>query len=135
MKSPLWNQETGELRYREDGPVMNPEPVGSGLGYVTSKLRFKYTAVVILEPGDATRYDFMLTPLLPEIGNYTPRDQKAGVVVVRFRGGDAIACGVILLNRDFHDDVPALACGNEWTELLLYWWFDHLAKAMGIVSG
>lgn len=121
------------LPLREGQPPMNPQPINMSLKRAAALLALRSTVVVTLEPGDATRYDLVLTPL-PWVGNYSDEDQGAGLLVTRFRGGDAVACGVVLLNREYHNNIPALACDNLWTEVLFYWWFTLLAKEMRFIG-
>lgn len=113
---------------------MDPEPTGMAtLAGVAGALKRGEHIVVNLEPGDHTRYTLLLVPMVTaSVGNYSPKDREAGLIVVRFTGGHPMAHGIVLLNRGFYEDVPMLAQKNPWTIQLFSWWFDLLAEEMGV---
>lgn len=121
------------LRYNDK--ELDPNPTNHfNLQTVARDLVDERTVHVILEPGDATRYDLTLMPMwatgLEHLGNYDYEDRNAGLIVVRSVSGRIVASEVYLMNRDFHDNIEDLATGNEWSADLLQWWFEVLYEAI-----
>lgn len=83
---------------------------------------------VRLEPGDATRYELLLTPFYPD---GSPRAQQS-LSCTRMINGAPVGTAVIHrfeegLDR-FHQIIlgKELSNGNEWSEMVFRWWFDKL---------
>lgn len=81
-----------------------------------------------IEPGDATRYDFVLTP----VGDGAPHRPQPGLIVTRLTSGHINACAVLwdwttgasAFQRE--EAAAKLSKGNEWSAKLIDWWLGEL---------
>jgi hypothetical protein len=88
---------------------------------------------VILEPGDATRYEFILTPLKGvqgEVCGWDPRYEDKHLLVTRLRGGYPTGSTILWDGCYLPEQVdPLLANGpavRRWERELFTWWFEQL---------
>lgn len=111
---------------------LNPQPIeGGSLRDFALQLARGYPTTITLEPGDTTRYDLALIPMwgrYMRLGNYGD-ERQSSLLVVRVVGGHPTGSQVVLLNRSFKE-LYQISNGNEWTEMLLDWWFDLLWKEL-----
>ena len=125
-----------DLEYRP-GTMMQVEPINVSLSEVAGTLRLNEPVVVILEPGDATRYHLLLVPLRlgdfvsGHLGDFGIQASEADnyLFVSKLSGyecpgtwvpyGPDRAVGT--------HDVTELA-NNEWSRVLLAWWLSNLCE-------
>jgi len=126
-----------ELLYH--GRPMTFTPINVSLTHLIATLHQNVPQVVILEPGDATRYTLLLVPLnlgddvsahLDAVG--IPSDAADGYLFVSKLDthecpGTWIPFGSGLTVGTY--DLPALT-GNAWSCELLAWWFTHLYRLL-----
>lgn len=111
--------------------AMKVEPVNETLAYIAYQLLCLNKSVeIVLEPGDGTRYDLIMTPAkqfpILHIGRY---DYRHWYIVNRFTGGHHI--GSALINSGYPEgDIGEISNGNNWTGIFLSWWFKELFLLM-----
>ena len=115
-----------ELSYQ--GSMMSAKPLNVSLTELARRLHQGEPAVVILEPGDATRYRLLITSCwaqgirneLADVG-IPARATNEYLLVTKFDGhlGDAWFASATV--EDF--DVPV---SNKWSCALLAWWLRLL---------
>jgi hypothetical protein len=123
----------GELFYR--GRTLTPDPVGGTLHDVADRLNIERPVIVHLEPGDGTRYDLVLAPILLEEGGI---EIVSHLCVTRTVDGPdgGFRAGAVLVHCDAADpdywlgEIRRLADGHAWTEQLFDWWFRKLWAAI-----
>lgn len=99
---------------------MKFNPVSQDIETLVVQLQHGMGRHVVLEPGDSTRYDLVITP--------TIHDKE--LCVTRLIGGDPVAS--ILVHPHSGDyEFSKLANSNNWTWELLKWWFYGLMLKMG----
>ena len=113
--------------------TMNPEPVNLPLSAVAMALTSGNPVVVILEPGDATRYRLCLVPcwaagLQADLGDVGIPQQNAReyLLVTRFgaRRGEGFFAWADVQAYDLE------SVENEWSRELLSWWLRRLWKEL-----
>lgn len=113
------------LMYNGQGP-MNREPVNlpfSALVHQFQSGQTRVAAYVHLEPGDATRYDFVLTRLT-----------RGSWDLTRYVGMDALPLVSLSSYEASVDELErelAELHWNPWTARLLAWWLCEFFEAMG----
>jgi hypothetical protein len=123
-----------ELTYH--GRPLDPQPVNLPLGFVAQQLLAGKTIQVILEPGDATRYDFILSPIALNEENFDLVSLEALFVGRTLGlGGELVASAIIRdPSRDewqYERGVEEISlfktrAGNEWSAQFFNWWFRKL---------
>lgn len=123
-----------ELTYH--GRPLDPQPVNFPLGFLAQQLLAGKTCQVILEPGDATRYDFILSPIAISV-----ESADCGGVDALFAGrtlgfgGELVASAVIHDPArhawEYEQGVEEISlfktrAGNEWSAQFFGWWFRKL---------
>jgi len=119
-----------ELRYHGDR-AMVWDPINVDREFLLDTLRSGRQAHVVLEPGDCSRYDLLVT-WLPTLSNehgfgvfrLAADDAKDGLLVTRVRGGQIV--GTALVGWFNHGGVRAIADGNEWSAEFFDWWCSEL---------
>jgi len=124
-----------ELTYH--GRPLDPQPTNIPLGLVAQELLAGKTVQITLEPGDATRYDFILSPIVI----HAEAVEIGGIVDSLFVGrtlgfgGELVASAVI---RDpsvdewqYERGVEEISlfktrAGNEWSAQFFGWWFRKM---------
>lgn len=97
---------------------------------VRERLERGESMCVRLEPGDGTRYEFLLTPFFPDAG---PRIRHA-LLVTRVISSDVIGSRLIFDWAGGMDDYNLqiagmdLSNGNTWSEQIFRWWLDLLCN-------
>lgn len=131
---------TQDLEYH--GRQMEAEPSNIPLSGVVHQLRDGRTVYVCLEPGDATRYDLLITPFSGIRGNNQgPRNEglptwnpdEEHFVVSRLVDMRPLHSAVIWRDCWDGEHIALARYGvgvNEWTHELLSWWFARLWEAM-----
>lgn len=115
------------LAYR--GEPMNREPSNMLFETLADRLMAGRTVIVVLEPGDATRYDFIIARAENENIN------GARLLVARTHGsGGDLRCAAFVYDDvssyESRQGIAALADGHEWSEALFAWWFRELWAAI-----
>lgn len=93
--------------------------------HVRAMLEQGHHVHMYLEPGDATRYDLVFTPL-------RSGSRQTGLVVIRLIGGHFAAAADLwdwtTGASEFQIDTAAgwLSKGNEWSHALFKWWLTLL---------
>lgn len=114
------------------GQAMNPEPDNIRLSVIADALREGRSVVVVLEPGDATKYRLLLTPcwalgVCYELGDIgiPPQNSHDYLLVTKFDGhsGDAFFAYADVQHFD-------ISVSNEWSCELLAWWLRILWKQL-----
>lgn len=96
------------LVYNEHA-VMDPAPRNILVEDLVATLRRGQAAIVVLEPGDMTRYVLTICPY------------QGGYHIVRFTGNETRAAWL-----HEHDWVEKVCGSNEWSRILIPWWIDGL---------
>ena len=126
------------------GRIMDPRPVNSdGLAYLAERYRMNHPIHVILEPGDATRYEFIITPmrfLPPQTFSYgNMRELRHKFFFTRFTGEDHHPTTVLDF-RDLDLERPPHALrhpvAHGWTATIFVWALCHLRREIynGVTS-
>jgi hypothetical protein len=109
------------------GKPLRADPHGITLLELAQALRAGQTVQLYLEPGDGTRYDLIIAPVLRDEGIIDT------LLVGRTTGkGGDFRAGALLPNFDSampeycHAEVERLANGYAWSLHLLMWWFGKL---------
>lgn len=117
---------------------LEDEPVNLTLAEVVAHLRrnIAHPVWVCLEPGDATRYEFMLVwqrhivSSIPGRGIPTWGAERP-LLAVRFVGGYAV--GSTCLGDSTNEfDFEEFAQGNRHTMIVMEWWFNNLSLQLKI---
>lgn len=83
------------------------------------------SAHISLEPGDCSRYDFVIAPLGSPSG-------QPGIAIVRTRGGHAVACADLwdwttgASSFQISDAAAKLGLGDDWSTQIMTWWLSGL---------
>jgi len=116
---------------------MEVEPVNISMEEIATRLITDELPVeVSLEPGDGTRYDFIITRLnLFNIFHVSSIDVRHWLLVNRFVGGNLIGSTVIESSYP-SVGIALISNNNNWTGIFLSWWFEELFHALDdYVSG
>lgn len=113
------------------------QPINTIMLTVADALIAKQPIVVILEPGDATRYMFMVTPCtamfvddhLRSIG--VPWDKAKDYVILTRINSPGASCVVRISTEVFEWDFEGYS-NNQHTRQVLAWWFNLLRKELGL---
>ena len=126
---------TTSLEYRP-GKAMAFEPINVAISEVVGTLRLNEPIVVMLEPGDATRYVLLLVPMRkgdsvsPHLGfiGISPGDDYLFVSYLSSREcpGTFVPFGPDESADTY--DVDELT-KNEWSRIFLSWWLTNLCEA------
>jgi hypothetical protein len=113
------------------GKPLRADPHGITLLELAQALNAGQTVQLYLEPGDGTRYDLIIAPVLMDEGVIDT------LLVGRTTGkGGDFRAGALLPNFDSampeycHAEVERLANGYAWSLHLLMWWFGKLWDAI-----
>jgi hypothetical protein len=119
---------TEDLTYH--GKPLCADPAGMSLAELALLLNAGRTVQLYLEPGDGTRYDLIIAPVMDG-------DIIDTLLVGRTTGkGGEFRAGALLPNLDSatpeycHAEVERLANGYAWSLHLLMWWFGKLWDAI-----
>lgn len=123
-----------ELTYRDQ--VLNPEPINIPLADVAKHLIADSSVVVILEPGDATRYTYHLCPMnvagvrghLRGIG--IPSDQAHYYILVTRIDTMQPRSGLVRLDRKIGRWMTCDIEPNPWSAEVLAWFLINLQEVM-----
>ncbi len=118
-----------DLRY--GGKRMMIEPINVPMHHVVDTLRGGGVIVVILEPGDGTRYRLLLTPCwasgvkgeLEDVG-ILPGAAERYILVTKFDGHE----GVAFFSYPGAGTWDMTCVENDWSRELLTWWLNLLWK-------
>jgi hypothetical protein len=95
--------------------------------YLLDDLRLGRQVFAMLEPGDATRYELLITwctaPHLGQAFNLGDAAKDALLVVRTVNGS---ICGACLYGWMAHGSVMHISNGIDWSAKLLSWWLDGL---------
>jgi hypothetical protein len=136
--SPYHRAAVGPLSLAYHGRAMNAEPTNMALADVAERLRQGHPVYVDLQPGDGTRYEFVLLPLdgvMSGGGDLVgvPDWEPGHLMVTRLVGPDPVASVIISAVPDealgLSEFVP-LSRNNEWTVMVLEWWTARLFLAL-----
>lgn len=126
-----------DLEYRP-GTLMEFDPINVTIREVMRTLRLERAQVVILEPGDATRYTLLLVPITgtgvsPHLDAFgiMPSEAHKYLFVSKLSGYECPGTWVPFgsgLTVGTHD-VTELST-NGWSQELLAWWFTSLNEAI-----
>lgn len=85
---------------------------------------------VRLEPGDATRYDLLITWGVAHTSAFglSPGQSCESLIVLRLVSGEVR--GATLFGWMNYGAVAQIANGNEWSATLLTWWLDEFLRRM-----
>lgn len=103
---------------------MTREPVNQSFGSTLRQLEpYRSSTYVVLEPGDGTRYDVIVT-----------RVDRQSFYVSRIVGGDLLNTDPVLVQAHMHEKelkaaITPLIQGNAWTAMLMTWWLAELFQA------
>lgn len=117
------------------GQPMSAGPEGASLADVAARLLRRETVHVTLQPGDFSRYDFVIVPLDAITSADGSRrgleswGDDARLLVVRLVGMRPV-CAAVCWPGMWEGELSDLARGNEWSHELLAWWIDELFAAM-----
>ncbi|NIN68869.1 MAG: hypothetical protein GTO63_30120 [Anaerolineae bacterium] len=123
-----------ELIYPFNGRAMHPEPLDRTLDDVAVGLRAGESVSVVLEPGDATRYNLCLVPcwsplVYDSLGSVGIPKSRANeyLLVVKFdsSGGSSWFAHSQIEHYDVGGGVQ-----NQWSRELLAWWLRELWKRL-----
>lgn len=127
-----------DLEYRP-GVLMKVEPINATMKEVVESARCGEQQVVILEPGDATRYHLLLLPMLdtdlvsPHLQSFgiQPEDAHKYLFVSKLSGNECPGTWVPFGpgQKVGTHDVTELTT-NEWSQVLLAWWLTNLNEAI-----
>lgn len=83
---------------------------------------------VVLEPGDATRYELMLVPhgKWSKLTCWSPSDFV--VTVVRYVSGEAVEADTFRWSTFGYHDLTNLGRNNQWTRKFLAWWLESFRE-------
>ncbi len=115
------------LRYR--GLALDPK-IETQLVPIARNLAAGHALATSIEPGDATRYDFVLTPITPGIGWVLGIGQDTAaqwVLASYFVGGRLRGTGLIAAWElgAYRPGIDALT-DDAYTREVFAWWFTHL---------
>lgn len=108
------------------GVGMTPEPVNVHPEQIVDAIRDGDPVVVILEPGDATRYHLLIVPawadkVRDQLGAYgiPVRVAEGTLIVTKLsqEGGNTFWAQTHVNEYDLADAIQ-----NEWSRILLSWW-------------
>lgn len=121
---------TKDLTYH--GRPLDPSPTHMSLGEVAAQLLKDKRVQVVLEPGDGTRYNFILAPIALSVGNFECGGLDALFVGRTLGlGGDLVASAIIPAPSadewQYERAIEELGkfrgkAGNEWCVELFHWW-------------
>lgn len=125
-----------ELEYRP-GKLMALEPINVTMAAVIRTLRLGEPIVVILEPGDATRYTLLLVPLRHNVSPYLqgfgiqPWEANNYLFVSKLSTDECPGTWVPFGpgQRVGTHDVTELS-SNDWSQRFLSWWLTNLNEAL-----
>ncbi len=115
------------------------EPINMAISEVVGTLRLNEPVVVILEPGDATRYTLLLVPMRrgdsvsPHLQGFGIQASEADryLFVSKLSGdecpGTWVPFGPLFSKVGVHD-VTELT-DNDWSQMFLSWWLTNLCEA------
>lgn len=110
------------------GKPLTWEPINTSVLILLDGLSGGFTKFVELDPGDATRYELLIT-WVPHLRTAFRFDEPGDhLLVVRLISGDPIA--VSLFGYAVFGGAGRLANGNEWSAVLLNWWLDELLRRL-----
>jgi hypothetical protein len=113
------------------GRKMNPNTVhGETLADIVSALRRDRNALVVLEPGDATRYRLYLT--LPTDMQLAEMGWEPGSVMVGRVFGEQVKTVILPASGLWEGDLDPITNQNPWTLTVFTWWFGLLYDALGV---
>ena len=127
-----------DLEYRP-GKLMNSTPINMAISEVVGNLRLNEPVVVILEPGDATRYTLLLVPMRqgdsvsPHLGSMGIPEEVADTYLFVSNLSDSecpgtwVPYGLGIQVGTY--DVTELS-RNEWSQRLIAWWLTNLCEAL-----
>lgn len=107
--------------------AMKPEPSNITLRHVLDLLHDGRTVYVCLEPGDATRYDLLITPVSgicvgdTVYGRLPSWGKEYSIMVTRLIGMRPAFSNMIAPNM-FDGELLEIANNNQWSKTLLNWW-------------
>lgn len=118
-----------------NGAEMKLAPVNLPYDDVISALRGNAPVVVILEPGDATRYTLLLQPVaMPFIGGYLGAfgipayDADRYLLVTRLGSQGMRTVWLPLHDGPIAEHHVAGLTANEWSRALYAWWLRHVQR-------
>ncbi len=112
------------------GKLMRWKPINHDEDSFLNRIAEQVTVCAILEPGDGTQYDLILSPGEPvnDVLHYDPTAVKQALIVVRVTGGDPCGLAIVAPHDYFH--VYDLSNSNEWTVAFFTWWFATLYEKL-----
>jgi len=124
----------GQLGLEYNGRKLTSTPSNCTVRDCLVHLKARKPFTVVLEPGDATRYMLVFTPLwksgLGDLGMWSPSDVPDLWMVTRVGSGHHFHTVVLHLRHGVgHFNIGQLAGGNSWTADLLVQWVAKLFAA------
>jgi hypothetical protein len=102
-------------------------PTNVGMNELAFRIGQGIPARVILEPGDATRYEFLIIPQSGKSGDTFTGNSRDHLVVVRQTSSDLTACHVRKQKGDYWPgDFHAISNSNEHSANVMAGFFKHL---------
>lgn len=111
-----------------NGTPMRWEPSNWPGNTLLNALDAECACSVVLEPGDATRYDLIIVPLGGEHVHIAGCDSK--YLLVTRVGSKRDFTTALLSPWNLSIVARELAQGWDWTEVLLTWWLDALREKL-----
>lgn len=93
------------------GQEMTPEPMNTRIHLVQIALHQGVPIRAVIEPGDATRYELVVTNLFTR-----------GIIVTRIDGTHSTTVHLDGMDANTREDLIPLCNRNHWTQEVLYWW-------------
>lgn len=110
------------------GKPLRWEPVRSDEPDCAEAVRQGVPLYVVLEPGDGTRYDLVVSRLAR--AERLPGEPMQ-FVVSRIQSGTHVASQLFDAEKP---DASAIANGNDWSATVLAWWLSELAERVEAAS-
>lgn len=117
-----------QLDYR--GKPMHWAPVGVNEDNFLNSIANQDTVCAVLEPGDATRYELIISPasVANAVLRYDRDTARDLLIVIRVRGGDPV--GVAIVGEHQLYTIRSFCDNNTWTNMFLTWWFKVLFEKL-----
>ena len=128
------------MRLLYNNKEMSSEPANMPMFNLAMQLANGYTVYVCLEPGDATRYDFLITPVSAIVTDTRGTRGLSGwadnykLVLTRLYNMRP-AGGMVCCRGMWEGELAEFARGNNWTVTLFDWWLEQLWKELERVGG
>ena len=127
-----------DLEYRP-GKLMKVEPINATMKEVVESARCGEQQVVILEPGDGTRYHLLLLPMRgtdlvsPHLQSFGIQEEDAEryLFVSYLHGDDCPGTWVPFgPGRKIGTHDVVWLSDNDWSQRFLAWWLTNLCEAL-----